>query len=312
MKKLLLVGAGYMAKEYVPVLQALEIDFEVVCRSEKSAENFKKETGIHCHFGGVEALNQQLSTFSHAIVATDLPTLASVTKTIIKAGIQTILLEKPGGLNPAEIHDLFAFSQQSNSSIFIAYNRRFYSSTEHAKNIIVADGGLLSARFEFTEWPHTIEPIVSNQEVLKNWFLANSSHVVDLAFHLIGKPTSWSAFTGKSEIWNTTAIFSGAGNTEYDVTFSYGSNWLSAGRWSLELLTSKRKLILCPMEQLIEQLIGTVAVQAVAINDELDKKFKPGLFNQTRAFLENDFKILKTINEQIRDLGIFETMIQGS
>ena len=41
--------------------------------------------------------------------------------------------------------------------------------------------------FEFTEWSHNIR-LKLNQQVKESWFLANSTHVVDLVFHLIGLP----------------------------------------------------------------------------------------------------------------------------
>ena len=38
--KVLLVGAGYMGKEYGKVLNALNVPYSVVCRSQESANKF--------------------------------------------------------------------------------------------------------------------------------------------------------------------------------------------------------------------------------------------------------------------------------
>ena len=45
MKKVLLLGAGYMSKEYAKVLDALQVDYEVFTRSKKTAEVFENEGG---------------------------------------------------------------------------------------------------------------------------------------------------------------------------------------------------------------------------------------------------------------------------
>ena len=52
------------------------------------------------------------------------------------------------------------------------------------------------------------------------------------------------------------------------------------------------------METLQIQEIGSVVVNPVVLNDELDKKFKPGLYLQVKNYLENDFSRFCTIDEQ--------------
>ena len=64
------------------------------------------------------------------------------------------------------------------------------------------------------------------------------------------------------------------------------------------------------MESLHIQNIGSVAVTLFEINDELDKKFKPGLYIQTKAFLENSFSKLCSIDEQVENSKWFD-LISG-
>jgi predicted dehydrogenase len=307
---LLLVGAGNMAQQYSPILEDLNINYDVVCQSPNSATNFQEKTGHTCFSGGLENLLDNTEWhYSKAIVTTGVEALLQSTVALIKSGVKDILLEKPGGMNPEEINILAHICAEHEANVFIAYNRRFYASVLTAKELIAQDGGVLSGNFEFTEWAHTIEPLKKAPGVKENWFLANSTHVVDLGFHLMGKPQEMASFTAGELNWHTPAIFSGAGRTEKNVLFSYRANWLSPGRWGVEVLTAKRKLIFQPMEKLFEQLHGSVAVNEVVIDDAIDLKFKHGLWLQTSHFVNENYVELKTIKEQKEDLSIFNRML---
>ena len=101
-------------------------------------------------------------------------------------------------------------------------------------------------------------------------------------------PKKISSYISKDILWNNSpALFSGSGKTVNGALFNYNANWLSAGRWSLELLTSKGKYILCPLEKLFFQKKGSLEIREIKLNDNYDKKFKPGFYKQTRAFLSN-------------------------
>lgn len=307
---ILLVGAGNMAQQYAPILEDLKLEFDVVCQSSNSSTNFQEKSGHTCFSGGLENhLDNTNSNYKKAIVSTGVEALLPSAVALIKSGVKDILLEKPGGLNIEEINLLAHISAEHNANVFIAYNRRFYASVLKAKELIALDGGILSGNFEFTEWAHTIEPLQKAPGVKENWFLANSTHVVDLGFHLMGKPQEMASFTAGKLNWHTPAIFSGAGKTENNVLFSYRANWLSPGRWGVEVLTAKRKLIFQPMEKLFEQLHGSVAVNEVAIDDAIDLKFKHGLWLQTSHFINGNHGELKTIEEQKEDLSTYSKML---
>jgi predicted dehydrogenase len=309
MQKILLVGAGNMGEEYARVLKELKFSFDAVGRSKSRSDNFSKKFECDCFNNGLINPNIDFKKYSHAIVAAPIQELKPICQILISNGIKTILVEKPGGLNSFEITELNGYSANNQANIFVAYNRRFYASVLEAERIIKNDGGLLSCNFEFTEWSHVIEKLETPKIVKENWFLANSSHVVDLVFHLIGNPIELFSFTSGKTTWFEPSIFAGSGISEKNVLFNYGSNWNSAGRWRVELLTQKRKLILCPLEILQEQKIGTVEVGEIEnIDYSLDKQFKPGLFNQTKSFLTGDVTKLKSLPEHVKSLGFYDKM----
>lgn len=308
--KVLLVGTGYMGKAYAAVLNKLDVAFDAVCLSEESAKSFSKEYECTCLSGGIESIDFKDLQYNTAIVAIGIELLKSACEKLIKNGIKYILVEKPAGLNPTEIINLNKLALKSSSQIFVAYNRRFYASVLKAKKIIESDGGILSGNFEFTEWSEKIAPLKKADGVKENWFLANSTHAVDLAFYLMGKPKEMNSYTSGKLEWHEPAIFSGSGKTDANVIFSYNANWLSAGRWRVEVLTAKRKLILAPMEELQEQLINSIEIKKVEnIDYSIDTTYKPGIYLQTKAFIDQDFNKLKSLQEQTEDLNIYNQIL---
>ena len=284
-----LVGAGRMAKAYVPVLKALGLEPRVVGRGEDSAKAFEAETGLSCRPGGLSAsLEAAGAAPASAIVAIDIPELAAVARSLIEAGCRRILLEKPGGVDRAQIEELAMSAHDAGAEIFLAYNRRFYGSVRAAREALAEDGGPTSMSFDFTESADQIVKIGYPAEVLDNWLLANSTHVIDTAFFLAGEPVDWRPRVAGRLDWHPRAArFAGCGETERNVMFSYAADWDAPGRWSIEIASRKRRFVLRPMEQLQVQTRGSFALEATP-SDELDSLYKPGLYRQTRAFLTGE------------------------
>ena len=181
-----------------------------------------------------------------------------------------------------------------------------------AKECIKRDGGIRSFNFDFTEWTNIVDKLVTNKKVLKNWFLANSSHVVDLAFYLGGVPKNMSSYVSKNTSWNKSpSLFCGAGETKEGAMFSYHANWKSAGRWSIELLTDKGKYILRPLEKLFFQKKNSLKIQEIKLDSRFNEKFKPGLYKQVKAFVDktDETKIL-SISGHYYLLNLYKKMIK--
>lgn len=282
-KKIILFGSGNMGIEYSKVLQHLGADFTVVGRSKAGVERFYSQTGIRAIPKGFSAWRKiSDKSVDYAIVAVNVEELAKTAIELMDFGIRNILLEKPAGLNIAEIKNVRDKAQKTGTKIIIAYNRRFYASVLKAQEIIKEDGGVKSFNFEFTEWMHLIPKNIKDS-VRENWFLANSSHVADLAFFLGGAPKELKCFTSGG---HTAKVFSGAGAAKNGALFSYQANWLGPGRWGVEVITACHRLVFRPLEKLQVQSNRSIAVDFAEIDDKLDKDFKPGLFKQTWFFIK--------------------------
>ncbi len=304
-----LIGAGVMAQDYAKVLHGLGQDFEVIGRSAVSAERFQSVTGHAVREGGLTDALVVSGAPDQAIVVVGVEHLADVAIELIEAGTRRLLVEKPGGLNMAQIRALQQAAIKHNATVLIAYNRRFYASVALARELIAEDGGATSCIFEFTEWSHVIAPLTKGRGVKEAWLMANSTHVIDLAFHLCGFPKVWQGWHGGSLDWHPSAArFSGAGITEQGVFYSYHADWEAPGRWGVEVLTRKRRFILRPMEQLQVTLSGSVKIDRIEFDDRVDKEFKPGLHEQTKAFLERDDHLFCTIDEQLGHSAVYAEM----
>lgn len=314
-KEVLLVGPGYMGREYCKVLLAQEYVPVVIGRGTESAKKFTEEIGVPVNWLDLDlALRKIKELPKYAIVASTEESQSDNTISLIKAGIKNILLEKPGGMFISNIEEISKTASRYNANVYIAYNRRFYASTDKALQIIEEDGGVRDAFFEITEWGNTIGNAVKDrttdikEEILSN----NSSHVIDLFMFFCGEPMDYKCYVKNDPLlsWHKSGcIYAGAGITNKDILFSYHADWNAPGRWGLELLTLKHRIIFKPMERLKIQNINSVEINDVEINDDIDKIFKPGLYRQVEAFL-NDIKDERkiTAQQQVQHMKFFADM----
>ncbi len=304
-----LVGSGGMAAAYAKVLLAQERAFAVIGRGSASAEAFEQNTGVSVRQGGLSDAIATQGAPERAIIATPIGNLAAHARELIEAGTKALLIEKPAALHSSEIRDLAEMAGKAGADVFIAYNRRFFTSVQHVRQMIEEDGGLLSFTFDFTEITERVLSRERPEEVLSRWLLANSSHVIDLAFHLGGIPKDWQAFTHGSLDWHpSAAVFTGAGITEKDAAFSYAANWSGPGRWGVELVTAKRRLILRPMERVAVVNAGSMDEEHPDFDYSLDTDYKPGIYLQTQAFLAGDSASLCDVSEQLDMMKVYETI----
>ncbi len=297
--KVVVVGTGPMAVDHTLVLKKLGALITVVGRGEESALIFEQRTGIKPILGGFERYLDEvdLQSDTNIVIAVGTEMLMPLLLKLADRPFKAILIEKPGAISIAELLDNSEELTKIQDRVFLAYNRRFYSSVIESQKMIEEDGGLKSVHFEFTEWAHKVAPLNKATGVKENWFFANSTHVIDTAFYLAGKPASLSAYSKKGSIeWHEFTNFVGAGVTENDILFSYLSNWESAGRWGIELLTNNRRIYLKPLEKLYIQRKGSVELLEHQLPDNLDKSYKPGLMLQMKAFIQGDERLLTLRN----------------
>lgn len=310
--QLLLVGAGAISEHYIKVLQALDLTFSVVSRGEENARKLADKTGVNVISGGVDQYFKLHGNIpEYAIVATGIESITEVTTRLLARGIRKILIEKPGSLY---MNDLAVLERErlklGNANVVIGFNRRFYGSVFTGNQLILEDGGIQLMNFEFTEWSHQLENKIKAPGIMEHWFLANSIHVVDLAFHIAGTPREINCHTRGTSNWHPSAMqFTGSGVTVNDIPFAYFADWQSAGRWSVEVTTSKRKIIFRPLEKLQVQNRGSLDLLEMTLPvDEPDLKYKPGFYRMIDSFIHDNLSNHCTLAEMIENFPLYHKM----
>lgn len=306
-----LVGSGNMSIEYAKVLRALNVNFLVIGRGAISAKHFQESTGIPVFIGGVQNALEQLPLPKAAIVATGISDLANTSLALLEVPQLRLLVEKPAALFHEELISIHRKATSLNSNVFVAYNRRFFASVAELRKRLSAEGGATSAVAEISEWSHIIEKLHKSDLELQRWLIANTSHVLDLMFSIIGAPqdSKLSSYVSGRLPWHHSgAVFTGAGISSHGIPFSYHGNWHAAGRWGLEVTTRENKYILRPLEMLQRIHIGEVNPSSVQIDSALDLKYKPGLYLQTECFLNWKLDQLCTLNEHLSHFHIYSSV----
>ena len=299
--RILLIGAGAIAAEYVKALRVLGIGhIGVLSRSQQSADMLVQAYGLKAaHSGGEHAMPELLEQYDAFIVAAPIESLKTYAELFAQAGITRVLLEKPSFLYSSELADFL--NRFSDWDAAVALNRLYYPSVEHLRNVIEKEGAS-SLAFSFTEWTHRIDPKHYAPVVTARWGLSNCIHVIATVFDLIGLPDVLQAQQygqGRVEWHPSSSIFLGQGISKYQVPFSYQSDWNSAGRWLVTVNTLLGAYTLCPMESLSFTPKGSV--QSHIVVEPWNADIKCGFVPMLEAWLMGHGRIgLRSLLPQLQ------------
>jgi predicted dehydrogenase len=307
-RPVLLVGAGPMAVEYARVLEFLDIEYVVKGRGVNSAKNFEYITGKKPVFDWEEVLASNAP--NRAIVAVSEESILDVGKELLKLNVSRLLLEKPGGPSISALREFSSAAGATLNDVYVAYNRRHYSNVATLKSMILEDGGVTSIHFDFSERSKQISALRKGPGVKENWFLHNSTHVVNLVNYVCDGIEIESSKVRGSIVWHPKgAQFSGIGSTASGGLLTYSADWQAPASWEIVVKTRERKLWLKPLE--------TLSVTDLEGNTETFQEasgtlhgFKPGLKPMVEDFLsDKPTRTLLRFKDQITDLHIYEKIL---
>ena len=288
-KSVLIIGGGYMGKEYAHVLEQLGInDVTIVTKSPKQASDYSAKFDYTILDGGFEKQLSSVGKKDLVIIAIPTELLVSATKLAIKTGQTRILLEKPGSLFHKELFSLNEIIDQQ--KVRIGYNRLLYPNFHKIKQLAKNEGGIISCKFDFTEWTHKIPFDVYQENEYTLWGISNSLHVITMALELIGMPKEIVSFQfGKLDWHPSGSIFVGTGVSEENIPFSYHANWESSGRWMVEIMTKENSYRLMPLEEIHVCKKGTVEWKSVDFQVAF-QELKFGIAEQVVTMLDDELE----------------------
>lgn len=287
----LVIGVGKMGAAHLSALAALSPD------SFTGWAPGSRPRAVERDVGGAPVRRDDLQTTlaavrpTHVIVASPVETLTPIAIEVMKAGVKHLMIEKPAAMDQRECNLLLACAAETGAEIHVAYNRRFYASVRRALTDMRAAGeSIESVLFQFNEAMPAQGPGAA-PEVKARWLLANSMHVIDTAFHPVGLPDMQrSHFQRRGGLsWHPAgSVFVGSGETTNGVPFAFHANWDAPGRWGFEWMTKSTRYVFRPMEKLSVMRRGRFDLEPMALDDEIDTRFKPGVYHQNAAFLAGD------------------------
>jgi predicted dehydrogenase len=285
----LVIGTGKMGSAHLQALAALAPDALAAWAPSLRRRDAAESVGAQFFHGELSAA---LDCFqpTHVVVASPIETLTPISLELITAGVRHLLVEKPVALSSQEGAALAAAVKTTETRLYVGYNRRFYSSIRTAKQLIAdAAEEIGSVAFEFNEVvPDLAGPQGHSLAVRQRWLIANSLHVIDSALFRLGDPDlELSTFISSGSLpWHPTgSIFVGSGLSTSGKPFAYHANWTAPGRWGFEWMTPSARYVFRPLEKLAIMRRGSFSLETIPIDDELDRRFKPGVLLQDRAFV---------------------------
>jgi predicted dehydrogenase len=270
-----IIGAGYMAREHakafadVPGVQLAGI----YSRTRKRAEQVSAEYGMAGVYDSVEELYESTKA-ALVVVAVGELSMNAVARACCEFP-WTILLEKPAGYNVADAEQIAAAARSMSRRVFVALNRRFYSSTRVVCDLLQTCG---DSRFiHVQDQEDAVRALQAGRPklVVDNWMYANSVHVVDY-LRIFGRGNvlkvnpiiPWDSRDPRVVV-ATVKFDSG------DIGL-YEGIWNAPGPWSAAVATKAARYELRPLEQGTVQHFGERKAQNLLLHD-WDQQFKPGL-----------------------------------
>jgi predicted dehydrogenase len=308
--KVALIGSGKAASYHLHALRLIE-NLEVTClvnRGRSNPQELLDEYKIPSHYKSVDdALDAR--NFEAAIVAISCESTAEVAHTLGARGIRC-LIEKPLALSSAEAQKLALLDSSDLHNV--AYNRRFYSSTLKAREIVRSLGAPYSMHIEATEDLFKLLKSAGIDD-LRHRLITNTTHGLDLFTLFYGKAAETAALFARKELEGVAISFQTGTRFQNGANGTFLSHWQSPGQWLASLFGNGYRVdINLRSNECILQYGKKTTVFAPAVEDRCAK---PGVFLQDWTFFdavaENRpaAKPLCTIGEACATLALAEAIL---
>ena len=187
------IGTGHIAREHIPVLQALpEAELVALCDINANAvADASKEFGVAQTFTSLDDL-ESWGEFDAVYVAVSVLAVAEVAERFIRSGTATFM-EKPPGLYSSDTVRLADAVRETGTIAAVGFNRRHYSSTLAGRQALLETGDIVSVTVHADEigvllreeqgYGKNFRSDATQKfppEVAARWMYANSVHGLDL------------------------------------------------------------------------------------------------------------------------------------
>ncbi len=282
--RVVIIGAGNMAREHLKVLRALKsIDIVgIFSRTFSQAQLLADEFQIGLVATSIADLYDK--THADGVVVAVSETATQTVCTEALAYPWQMLVEKPVGLGLTETKLIFDAAKGSEKRFYVAMNRRNFSSTLMAIKEIEKIQGERTVQILDQEDPFSALNAGRSKQVCDLWHFANSIHLIDLFYVFCrGTPTSINNVIPSRYGYMAKSTHSVISFDSGD-TGIYHSVWNAPGPWSVVIETAKKRIEMRPLESFTIQTYPSRQKASEPLAKE-DHEFKPGFFRQMREFI---------------------------
>lgn len=278
MIKIAIIGAGYMSREHIRAFKSIpNVEVSgIVSRTICKAKELAKEFDIKIVTDTIAELYAQTKADLVIISVPVLKTKEIVLEALKYPWLQ--LIEKPVGCSVQEGEEILSTFIKKKQKGFVAFNRRFYSSTQTViqDQVTSNDTRFITVLDQEDPWVKTQEP--KPQQLIDCWMYANSIHLVDY-FRFLGRGKIISVVPIIK--WNPANPFIVTAQLNYesgDIGF-YQAVWGAPGPWAVTITTKEKRWELRPLEQASCQVYGSRNPETAPI-EKADIDFKAGILAQ--------------------------------
>lgn len=293
--KISFVGCGKIAHFHLQVLRHLGIEVISVCgrQDSENVKSFAKEYAIpRVYLSWKELLlNEKPDAFW---VMTHWQQTHNLLVPFIETGIPCFF-EKPAALMPQKIEKAIHVRDKHKTKVLVGYNRRFYDFIPEVKDFI-AGHEILTAQVNI---PELIKKYIQANELetIKNLWIYNSSHVLDLLYFLAGNLEIKMLFKKNDVGLNLPTSFNGIlYSTKHNFPIHLSANWGTVGNFEIIFYCKGYTLKLSPLEKMSiysgMQVSEPTAQCPIRVFSPIlekeayvDTQFKPGFLKQAQNFI---------------------------
>jgi len=280
--RIAIVGAGAIAREHIRALLDIpDVEVAGICAPSSSrSEKVASEFSIPNVFTNPEQMCSAVRP-DGVVVAVPVAETKVVCLSLL-GSTKVLLVEKPLGCDLEEAEVITERAQSKGVSIFVALNRRHFSSTKTVMDSLSIDQG---QRIVLVRDQEDIRPelVIGHPKiVIENWMFANSIHLIDYFTMFcrgdlvkVKNSNEWTPGLPQFMLAHLTYSSGDVG--------VYEAIWNRPSPWSVSITTANSNYELRPLESLTIRNSSRPIRNIEA--DVIDQKFKPGFREQAQQFV---------------------------
>lgn len=279
------IGAGNMAREHARAFASIDgVRLAgIMSRTRSKAETLAAELGFDNVYDSVSELYEKTKA-DIVVVAVSVLAIPPITEECMEYP-WLILAEKPVGLSVEESERIARLAERKNARVYVALNRRHYSSTIEAQKLLQEQTGPRFIHVMDQQDMDLLRRVGHHpEEVARKAMYANSIHLIDY-FSIFGRGNVKQVDVVQP--WdpeNPGVVIAKIVFDSGDIGL-YQAVWNGPGPWGVSVNQGDMRVEMRPLEKITWQEKASRTVYSKeASPDDLD--YKPGLLLQANSICE--------------------------